>query len=241
MDVDRDKPAAPEAQPQAAAKPPDEPPLVGALRCCLDKHPADAVSRLGCYDKTNQELLLCILSLAARLTEGRLQPQDLVVVLEELNSMMIPLRSQAALSIEKMCFCRGIWTFGVYEPLPTDHHFRPGERVQIYVELRNFSSRKIQHPSGEVTHVVELVSSADIEDYAGNKVSREEIIFHRKKPDESRTLRSDYFDNYHFFVPDIAPGAYKLWIQVEDVGTRPSRKVRRSLDFYVTNLSARTS
>ena len=40
-------------------------------------------------------------------------------------------------------------------------------------------------------------------------------------------------------IPDIAPGAYTLWIEVEDRGTRPPRKARRSLDFRVTNLPAR--
>ena len=162
-------------------------------------------------------------------------------MLEELNSVMMPLRSQAALVIEKICFCQRIETFGIYEPLPADHRFRPGDLVHIYAEVRNFSPRRVELPSGQVSYVVELASSAEIEDYAGNRVYPQEITFHRRKPDESRTLRQDYFDNYHFVVPDLPPGAYKLWIQVEDVGTRPSRKARRSLDFYVTNLSARRS
>jgi len=236
-----EKPPPAESATATADKPVDEPPVVGALRCCLDKRPADAVSRLGGYDKTNQELLLCVFSLAARLTEGRLQPQDIAVVLEELNSVMGPLRCQAALTIDKLCFCQHIFTFGIYQPWPPDKHWRPGDYVSIYAEVRNFSSRKIERSPGETVHVVELRSTAQIEDYAGNRVWPEEIIFQRKKPDESRTPRQDYFDNYHFFVPNLPPGAYKLWIQIEDVGTRPSRKARRSLDFYVTNLCAHTS
>ena len=180
-------------------------------------------------------------SLAARLTEGRLQPQDITVVLEELNSVMAPLRCQAALTIDKLCFCQHIFTFGIYQPWPPDKHWRPGDYVSIYAEVRNFSSRKIERSPGDTVHVVELQSTAQIEDYAGNRVWPEEIVFQRKKPDESRTPRQDYFDNYHFFVPNLPPGAYKLWIQIEDVGTRPSRKARRSLDFYVTNLCAHTS
>ena len=108
-------------------------------------------------------------------------------------------------------------------------------------EIRNCSSRKLERAPGKTVHVIELSSTADIEDYAGNRVWPEEIIFKREKPDESRTPRQDYFDNYHFVVPDLPPGAYKLWVQIEDVGTRPSRRARRSLDFYVTNLSAHTS
>jgi hypothetical protein len=236
-----EKPAPAEPAPAVAAKPGDEPPLLAALRCCLDKRPADAVGRLAGYEKTNQELLLCVLSLAARLTEGRLQPQDIAVLLEELNSMMVALRSQATLTIEKLCFCRRILTFGIYDPWPADHCFRPGQYVYIYAEVRNFATRKVDYGPAQTRHVVELASSAEIEDYAGHKVWPEEIVFHRQKPDESRTPRLDYFDNYHFVVPDLPPGAYKLWIQIEDLGTRPPRRARRSLDFYVTNLSAHAS
>jgi hypothetical protein len=238
MDPAVDKPAPTEPAPAVAAKAAEEPPLVAALRCCLDKRPADAVSRLAGYDKTNQELLLCVFSLAARLSEGRLEPQDIAVVLDELNSVMVPLRSQAALTIDKLCFCKRIFTFGIYDPCPPDQRFRPGQMVYIYAEIRNFSIRKLERPPGKTTHAVELSSTAVIEDYAGNKVWPEEIVFKREKPDESRTPRQDYFDNYHFVVPDLPPGAYKLWVQIEDVGTRPSRRARRSLDFYVTNLSA---
>ena len=55
-------------------------------------------------------------------------------------------QQRAALDIEKICFCREIKTFGVYDPWPEDHAFqagvedRPGELVQVYVELRNFTS-----------------------------------------------------------------------------------------------------
>ena len=45
-DADQRKPAVAELPPVQPAKAPDEPPLVAALRCCLDKRPADAVSRL---------------------------------------------------------------------------------------------------------------------------------------------------------------------------------------------------
>jgi hypothetical protein len=240
-DTASDKPAPAEPAPAVAAKAADEPPLVAALRCCLDKRPADAVSRLTGYEKTNQELLLCVFSLAARLSEGRLEPQDIAVVLEELNSVMVPLRSQAALTIDKLCFCKRIFTFGIYDPCPPDQRFRPGQVAYIYAEVRNCSSRKIERAPGKTVYDIELSSTAVIEDYAGNRVWPEEIVFKREKPDESRTPRQDYFDNYHFVVPDLPPGAYKLWVQIEDVGTRPSRRARRSLDFYVTNLSAHTS
>lgn len=233
---------APTATPSASAKPAEEAPVLAALRCLLQKRPEEALARLELYDKSNQELLLCLLPLIVRLSEGNLErasPQDVAVVVEELNSLAVPMRSRAALSVEAMCFCKRIETFGVYEPLPSDYRFRPRDMVQIYVELKNFTSRKRKNEAGETRHVIDLASSVEVRDYAGKRVYA--TAFERPRPDESRTPRQDYFDSYRFCVPDIAPGAYTLWIEVEDRGTCPPRKARRSLDFRVTNLPARGS
>lgn len=236
-------PAAPSAPvPSASAKPADEPPVLAALRCLLEKRPQEALARLELYDKSNQELLLFLLPLIVRLSECNLEranPQDVAVVVEELNGLAAPMRSRAALAVEAMCFCKRIETFGVYEPLPSDYRFRPRDLVQIYVELKNFTSRKRKNDAGETRHVIDLASSVEICDYAGKRVYA--TAFERPRPDESRAPRQDYFDSYRFCVPDIAPGAYTLWIEVEDRGTRPPRKARRSLDFRVTNLPARGS
>src|SRR5947207_883028 len=131
-----------------------EEPLVTALRCYLNKHPADAIEALKRYDKPNQDVLIGLVPLAAGLTERNVTdatPQDLAHLLDRINNAVTPLRPRAALDIEKICFCREIKTFGVYDPWPEDHAFqagvedRPGELVQVYVELRNFTS-EVQGP-----------------------------------------------------------------------------------------------
>jgi hypothetical protein len=225
--------------PAVAAKPAEEPALVQAVRCFLDKRPEDALARLKGYAAPNQEMLLSLLPLAIRLTEGSLDqasPQETAVILDECNSALAPLRSRAPLTIDAMCFCRRIKAFGVYDPFEPDHAFQPGDQVDLYVEVGNFTSKAVKHPAGPVTHVIDLASSAEIRDYAGNKVWPRRIVFGRQALDESRTPRRDYFDHYRFAVPDVAPGAYVLWIDVEDRGTSPPRKARRSLDFHVTHL-----
>jgi hypothetical protein len=220
-----------------AARPPEEAPLVGALRCFLDKHPDDALEKLKGYEKANQELLLTLLPLMARLGEGSLRqasPQEINALVEGLDSLIFPLRTRAPLTINKMCFCKSIKGFGDYEPLPDYYRFRPGERVRIYVELQNFTSHEQHEATGEVRHVINLVSTAEIRDYSGNKVWSEEIVFQRQGADASRTLRHDYCDNYGFWVPEeIPPGSYTLWIQVADRDAQPARTVRGSLDFHV--------
>jgi hypothetical protein len=216
-------------------KAPEDPVLVASLRCFLDKHPEDAKEYLKDFDPVNQNLLLCLLPLAARLAEGKLNqlaPDDVDALVQELDGLAVPLRARAPLIITRACFCESIKTFGVYSPFPDSHRFRHGDRVQIYVELRNFTSKEQKLSSGEVRQKVDLVSSAEIRDFSNKVVSR--IDFQRDGPDESRTLRHDYFDTYGFWVPDnIPPGSYTLWITVEDRGTVPPRTVKQSLDFRV--------
>lgn len=228
-------------EPVVVSKPVEDPALVGALRCFLEKRPEEALFRLKNLDKPNQELLLGLLPLVTRLGEGNLSqasPQDLAALMDGLDSLLVPLRSRAPLTIDKMCFCQWIRGFGVYLPWPAEHRFRRGEPVLIYVQMRNFTSTEEKLPSGQSKQIVRLVSTGEIRDETGAKVLPHDIVFKRtgSQADESWTLRHDYFDCYRFYVPQsLPPGLYTLWIQVEDQGTNPARTVRGSLDFRVTN------
>jgi hypothetical protein len=211
-----------------------DPPLIAALRSFLDKHPAEAVRQLERYDKANQDLLLCLLPLAARLTEGNLadaSPQEMTNLVNHLEGALPPLRARAELVLERMCFCAWIVGYGRYEPLPEGHAFRVGEPVQVYVELQNVSSQL----RGDA-YVTQLASSVVIRDAAQRIVWRHDFG-DRDYRDLSLTLRHDYFNNCRFCVPDIPPGQYTLCIQVEDVPTH--RVARRALDFRVTTVPAR--
>lgn len=217
----------------------EDPPLVAALRCFLDKRPAEALTILERFDKANQELLLCLLPLSARLTEeslDRASPKQIAVVVDQLNTLAVPLRCRAELAIDKMCFCGRIETFGVYDPLPAEHRFRPGEWVHLYVEVRNFSSVRRDGGPGGPTYVTRLKTRVEIRDEQDRIVWRHDV--HRDRPDESRTLRHDYFDHLRFCVPEVfRPGLYTLKVQVADEAT--GRTVVRKVDFPVSNLSAR--
>jgi hypothetical protein len=223
---------------EAEVKAPAEPPLLTALRCYLDKRPAEAVHLLEGYDKTSQDLLLCLLPLTARLTEGGLRdakPQEVAVLLDQLDGLAVPLRTRAPLTIDKLYYCRLIKSFGDYDPLPEDHVFHPDDEVHVYVELRNFGSVKREAGPGQSTYVTPLYSSAVIYDQDDKKVWRQDIVFLRDKPDESRSLRHDYFDHCRFWVPKIPPGTYKLKILVRDETTQ--RTTQESLKFCVGTLT----
>jgi hypothetical protein len=210
----------------------EEPALLVALRSYLNQRPEQAAVVLERYPEPNRELLLGLLPLAVRLAEGSLRqagPHEVAVLLEQLRSLVTPLRALAGLSIEKMCFCKQIKNYGVYEPLPEDHPFRPGEYIQLYAELRNFSSEWC-----EPFYVTRLTSEVEIRDYEGHTVLRQGFK-DQERPDRSQTLRHDYFNNYHFCIPaSIPPGRYTLWLHVTDVPTK--RTAKRSLDLRITSL-----
>lgn len=211
------------------------PPLSAALHCFMDKRPGEAVRLLANYD--NPELLGRLLQLAARLGESSVKSdaaQETEALIAHLSATLSELRARAALIIDKMCFCRRIETFGVYEPLPEDHVFRPGELVRVYVELKNFTSERRETVSGHALYVTQLASTAEIRDYSGRQVWEE--TFHRDRPEQSQTPRQDYYDHYRFCLPELPPERYTLWIKVTDLPTQ--RSVRRSLDFRVGAVGA---
>jgi hypothetical protein len=226
-----------DAQPTFEIKTKPEEPLVAALRCYLDKRPAEAVEYLQACDKANQEALLCLLPLAVRLSEGslhRARPDEMAEMVDGLRGVERSLQQRAALRIEKMRFCRQVRAFGDYEPIePGQAAFeagsggQDGELIQVYVEVRNFAS-EVQGPF----QVTRLASSAEIRDYNHKTLKKVDFDVYT---DRCRSPRQDYFIRYSFRVPrDLPPGPYTLWISVKDALAQPPRPpAEKSLDFRV--------
>lgn len=208
-----------------------DPPLVAALRCYIDKKPREALDHLAKYDKLNQETLLSLLVLAVQFAEvEKPSEQQTSVAIEALESVIFGLRARAPLAVEKMCLCKWIKTFGVYDPMPEDHVFAPGEQVRVYAELRNFSIERQEAANGApAVFVTKLAGTAEIRDPNGKSVWKQQL--QRDEADRSQTPRHDYFDHYHFFLPDLKPGWYTLEVTVEDVPSR--RKARSRVDLKV--------
>jgi hypothetical protein len=134
-----------------------------------------------------------------------------------------------------MCFCSHIEDFGKFKPLHDDS-FLPGQYARVYVQVRNFASRR----NGAF---YETVLKGRLEIYEEN--NRQKPAFFRDcEPchDFSRAPRQDYFVFFRFQVPpNCPPGSYTLWITVEDwtdapAGAKkvaPTRMDRCSLDFRV--------
>jgi len=230
----------PPSPPQVEAKkapPPDEP-IVLVLRSLLNDRPQEALEQLKGYDPCNQEALICLTAIVARLAKKRLDqlsPTEVDNLQEQLQkSLLCALRPRAELLIDKMCFCDWIKGYGVYKELPKDYEFqpgtadRPGERAQLYVELRNLTSA----PRGNA-YETGLHSTMRILDAGGKEVFLREIP-EAEGPSRTLTPLPDYYKSYWFYVPHLPPGRYQLRLEVRDV-TRPQapRLAAKSLEFRV--------
>jgi hypothetical protein len=224
-------------------EPPPDGPLAEALRCYREDRADEAPARLQQLDPAAREVLLVLLPLAAKLEKAKLadlRPRHLAAVLDQLDRLTQPLRPRAALTLEKMCFCRSIEQFGVYDPLPSSHTYQagvagqPGDLVQVYVELRNFTTQA----QGD-TFTTALATSLQLHDCD----QPPKLVWREDRParvERSRSRRHDCFLNCHFYVPPRLPtGDYVLTIQVRDVTGSPGpdapghRVATRTLDLRV--------
>jgi hypothetical protein len=235
-----DKPPPKVAVAEKTEPPAPDSPVVAALKCALLNDPRKAKQLLECHDAPTRERLLALLSLAADIEAGnleRLPPEDLADMLEQLRGLVESLRRRAPLILDKVSLCRRIDGFGRYETLPPEYAFqagvegRPGERIQVYAEVRNFTCQPCEGCFETV-----LRSSLEILDEKGQHVV---TLNPPERTDRRSTPRQDYFLNFEFHVPaKLPPGSYTLRVTVKD-GTRTAgqpvlaRSARRSLSFKV--------
>lgn len=216
-----------------------DPPLVAALRCALEQNPDEARQLLEKYNKNDRELLLNLLQVTARLSDKaprELPPEEIAATLHQLSHLTTRFQQLAPLTLDHVAFCKTIEGFGRYQPLPPRYEFqagydgRPGERVQVYAEVRHFASK---HVGGVYETVLE--SKLEIRDAQGQKVVMQNL---GRCTDRSHSPRRDHFLNFQLHVPPkLPPGRlYTLWLTVKDVTEveRPgAREAVCSLDFLV--------
>jgi hypothetical protein len=207
----------------------------------LEHHPEEEVrEQLKPCDPATFEIKRGLLGSIAQLDQNggieRMSPQQLAAWLDRLNALALPLRPKAQLTLDHMCFCKIIESFGKYRMCDPNPVFQPGEEVRVYLQVRNFASQQ----AGDCYKTI-LKGRLEIYDET-HRDTPGFITDIAPKEDPSRTLRQDFFVHIRFHVPpSCPPGSYTLWVTVEDwtdapPGTKkvaPSRIDRRSLDFRV--------
>jgi len=231
VDLPKGPPTVPPPPQKLPAALNDEPPVLAALRCYVEKRPNDAPQELNKLDAQSREVLLTLVPLAAKVGDGKLKdadPREVALLVDQLQGLLWSLRPRAALVMDKFCFCRQIRRFGVFEAMDGSPSFQPGEMVEVYAEIRNVSSQPLRTTRGD--HRTYLRSVLDVRKPSGESVWRKPF----EKPDETMTPQHDYFQHYRFQMPAIEPGAYVLHLEVIDVPT--GRKVRQQMNFAVKPL-----
>ena len=159
------------------------------------------------------------------------------MLIEQLDRLRETVRARSELTIGKTCYCEYVKGYADYKALPDTHAFlsaskdRPGEFVQLYVELKNFASE----PLREGEFITRLACSLELKNAKG------EIVMSRPIDKNQTTLTrrarlNDLYSTFCFYVPALPAGKYQLTIQVADETTNPERPrvARKSLDFHVT-------
>jgi hypothetical protein len=226
-------------------------PVLAALRAIQEQRFDDARQRLQDLDGENRNLLIGLLRLAALLSQQKginaANARELNELLQEVDQLGTVLRPWAPLELPRVCFCRSVENFGVYDPLPENCSTfqagvgdRPGERVTLYAEVRNFASQTRGQKPNECYETA-LAGTLVIRDKnlfssAGDLVWRHD---YPAKLERSRAPRQDYCTRFFFNIPPrVPPGHYTLVVEVRDeihpVGAdgKP-RLARKSLDFDV--------
>jgi hypothetical protein len=143
------------------------------------------------------------------------------------------MRSRAALRLETVCFCRRVLNYGKYEALDSRHMFQPGEPVQLYCEVRNFTWEALPPATAAANQAapaggfaMRLQNTLEMRDALGKVVWRADL----PKSDARQTPPTDYYLVYSFAMPaGLPPGAYTLEVKVADKPT--GRVVRKAVEF----------
>ena len=230
-------PPPPVAPAQFVAEPKD--PLIRAIELLQQNKFEEAVRQLQAYDPRTQEFLQRTLPILMRITDKKydsLAPTEIAVLSDQLSSLQTMLRQRAELAISKVAFCEWIKGYAVYKPVSDRHEFfaansdRPGEMVQLYVEIKNFSS--IAAPNGFEAN---LSASVEITDEKGQRKWS-----HRFRSEElklvSRTRLNDYYHSFSFYLdPCLTPGLYHVTLtMVDETNPTAPRSAKAAIPLRIT-------
>ncbi len=216
--------------------------LLRALELMITDRPREAIKYLQIYDKDTQEIFLRLLpplTLFVKKSLDEMSPQEIAIIDQQLQGFLQKIRPRSELQIARMCYCKRIRAFGAYDALPNNHTFltgvenRPGELVQLYVELKNF----VSEPTKDDDYVTKLSCTIELHDNNNRKVWSHS--FDRQETTHRRATRlTDFYSNYSFYVPNLPAGTYQLTVQIVDETLPEFRRIaRRSLDFRASPIA----
>ena len=205
---------------------PPEEPLLAAVRAYTEKRPDQAIEIIRKMDKNNQDFVLAVLPILMRGASADLMNDQATTaaLADQLRGAVARLEPRAALKIEKFALCSKVDGFGRFVVRPPAETYRPNERVNLYLELRNLSYQITG--DGFRAHARAAV---EIRDANENIVSQLDSDSHRvplvrfDKDLVTRSPLSDFYVLYWFAAP-TAPGVYTITVQISDATGRRTVK-----------------
>jgi hypothetical protein len=203
----------------ASIGPAPESPLLAAVRADAEGRPDRAIDALRPLDKANQDVVLALLPVLAHGATADLNnPVTVAALVDQLRSVATRLEPRAALRVENVSFCSDVDGFGRFVPRPAATPFRPNERINVYLEVRNVTSE----PTGDgyLTTVSATVEIRDAKKRLVEQIDPDEprrrvpvVRFEKKRP--SRSPLHDFHVLYSFSAPP-APGVYEITVELHD-------------------------
>jgi hypothetical protein len=208
---------------------PDDSSLIRAIRALQMNKPDEAIQCLKGYDPASQQVIMSLLPPLVRLSSNNLdqiKAEEFDVLLEQINRVPHLLRPRASLQANNVRLCREVHNFAHVDPFGSEHPFRPGDIVYLYMELVNFSCTA--NPKGGFAIV--LSSGLELRDAGGKVVWKADP---KDVPDAVSTPPQDYYRNFRLCVPSVPPGNYQLTIRTTD---RPTgREVTKSVAMRISS------
>lgn len=206
---------------------PPESPLVTAVRAYTENRPEQAIEIIRRMDKNQQDFVLAVLPILARGSTADLanDPATAAALVEQMRNAVARLELLAALKVEKVAFCSDVAAFGRFVQRPVANPYRPNERVQLYLELRNLGNQVTA--DGFLTHFHAAVEIRDADDKLVAQIDPDE---HRRVPVvkyEKRFVTRSPLQDLHvlyIFSAPPAPGVYTITVQLSDATGRRTVK-----------------
>lgn len=219
--------------PLVAIRPPHaDAPLIAALRAHIDGKPEQAFEAIAGLERLNQEVILALLPVLARgaTVNFAADPLATAELVKQLRATAVRLEPLAALRVDAALFCDAVYGFGRYLPRPANQPYRPNDKAQLYLEVRNLVSQPAVGPRGE-TYLTHAHARVEVRDAYGKRVLQPHPDDYRRRIevvefDEKRYTRTavqDFHVLYAFPVPS-APGVYTVTVELSDAAGRRTVK-----------------
>lgn len=214
--------------------PPEEHALLRAVRAHLEGKPERAFEAIATMERPTQDVVLAVLPVLARGTTANLagDPAAAAAMVDGLRTAAARLEPLANLRVDAALFCDEVYGFSRYKPHPPNQPYRPHDKAQLYLEVRNLVSQPAAGPRGE-TYLTQVRAQVEVRDAHGHRVLQPHANDYRRRVEVVELVEPRYtrapIQEFHFvysFPAPAAPGVYTVTATLTDAAGRRAVKTQ---------------